>query len=111
VQIHVGGPEASDTVPGVVYLIALIGSLIFGGADQVSGPFFGFCGWVWRARRAWVAAALIAGAFTLEPLARWLAGALEPTPLARSAEVLAGLGLAAWIAHTRRSCARAAPRG
>ena len=38
----------------------------------VTGPFFGLCGWVWRWRRAWGAAALVAGAFALEPLARWL---------------------------------------
>ncbi|HET9104480.1 MAG TPA: DUF6518 family protein [Solirubrobacteraceae bacterium] len=68
----------------------------------VSGPFFGLCGWVWRWRRAWGAAAAVAGAFALEPLARWLAGALEPAPLVWAAEVLAGAGMAVWIARTRR---------
>jgi hypothetical protein len=39
----------------------------------VTGPLFGFLGQRWRTRRAWLSAALVAGALCLEPLAERVA--------------------------------------
>ncbi len=40
----------------------------------VTGPLYGLLGQMWRARRAWISAVLVAGALCLEPVALSLAG-------------------------------------
>jgi hypothetical protein len=60
----------------------------------VTGPLFGLLGQRWRVARSWASAALIAGAFCLEPLARWASGRLWGPSLVWKIEVASGAGLA-----------------
>jgi hypothetical protein len=60
----------------------------------VTGPAFGLLGHRWRERRSWVAAAFVAGALCLEPLARWATGELMSAPQVWIVEVLVGLVVA-----------------
>jgi hypothetical protein len=64
---------------------------IFGGL--VTGPLFGLLGQRWRVTRSWSSAALIAGAFLLEPLVRLIDGHLFGPSWVWTAEVTVGAGL------------------
>ncbi|HEY7400580.1 MAG TPA: DUF6518 family protein [Actinomycetota bacterium] len=64
----------------------------------VTGPIFGFLGQQWRTRRWWVSAALVAGALSLEPLARWATGELPPPAPVWTTEVALGLVIASLFA-------------
>lgn len=67
-------------------------------AGLVTGPLFGFLGQRWRTQRWWVSAALVAGAISLEPLARWVTGQLPPPAPVWSTEVALGLVVASLFA-------------
>jgi hypothetical protein len=73
-----------------------------------AGPLFGYLGQRWRTRRWWATAALVAGAFCLEPLVRWVAGELYPPAFVWETEVVAGAGLALFFALFRVSRDRVA---
>ena len=60
----------------------------------VTGPLFGLLGQRWRVNRSWASAVLVAGAFCLEPPARWVSGRLFQSVLVWEAEVAIGIGLA-----------------
>jgi hypothetical protein len=66
----------------------------------VTGPIFGLLGQRWRVRRSWFSAAIVAGAFCLEPLARWVTGQLMPPPAVWTVEVAFGAVVAALFAYT-----------
>ena len=63
--------------------------VILGGL--VTGPLFGLLGQRWRVSRSWIVAALIAGAFLLEPLARAADGQLFGPSWVWAAEVALGV--------------------
>ena len=65
----------------------------------VTGPLYGFLGQRWRTRRAWISAALVAGALCLEPFALTAAGRSFPGESAAvwRAEVIAGIALAGYF--------------
>ena len=65
----------------------------------VSGPIFGWLGYQWRTSRSWLSAALVAGAFCLEPPAR--TGYGQPFQFAGVAagEILFGLVVATYFAR------------
>jgi len=65
--------------------------VILGGL--VTGPLFGLLGQRWRVSRSWIVAALIAGAFLLEPLARVADGQLLGPTWVWAAEIALGIGL------------------
>jgi len=65
----------------------------------LTGPLYGFLGQRWRTRRAWISAALVAGALCLEPFALTAAGRTfggESTAVWR-VEVLAGIAMAGYF--------------
>ena len=66
---------------------------IVGGA--VTGPLFGLLGQQWRTGRWWVGAAVVGGAFLLEPVARYLRGQLIGPSWVWVAESIVGLCLVA----------------
>jgi hypothetical protein len=69
---------------------------IFGGF--VTGPLYGFLGQRWRTRRAWLSAALVAGALCLEPLAQRLAGKSYPSDsVVWTVEIAVGVAVAAYF--------------
>jgi hypothetical protein len=69
---------------------------IFGGF--VTGPLYGFLGQRWRTRRAWLSAALVAGALCLEPLAQRLAGKSYPSEsVVWTVEIAIGIAVAAYF--------------
>jgi hypothetical protein len=75
----------------------------------VTAPVFGYLGHRWRVSRSWASAAIISGAFLLEPLARMVNGELFGPAWVWRAEVALGLGLAAGFVlagMTRRRPAR-----
>jgi len=77
---------------------------IFIVGGMVTGPLFGFLGQRWRARRWWVSAALVAGAFFLEPIARWLTGQLPySAPSVWGVEVALGAVITLAFVIRRRS--------
>jgi hypothetical protein len=61
----------------------------------VTAPVCGYLGHRWRVSRWWLSAAIISGAFLLEPLARKVNGELFGPAWVWRAEVALGLGLAA----------------
>ena len=61
----------------------------------VTGPAFGLLGQRWRVNRSWMAAALVAGAFVLEPPARRLGGHLFGPWWVWGLEAAWGVGLIA----------------
>jgi hypothetical protein len=65
----------------------------------VTGPLFGLLGQRWRLRRAWISAAMVAGALCLEPLARSASGQLMPPAPVWVAEVVFGIVVAALFAY------------
>jgi hypothetical protein len=76
----------------------------------VTGPLYGFLGQRWRTRRAWISAALVAGALCLEPFALTAAGRTFPgeSTIVWTVEVVAGVAIAAYflvagIGHRRGS--------
>ncbi len=78
----------------------------------VTGPLYGFLGQRWRTRRAWISAALVAGALCLEPFVLTAAGRTFPgeSAVVFPGEVIAGIVIAAYflvagIAYRRR-CSR-----
>jgi len=80
---------------------------IFGGF--VTGPLYGLLGQRWRTRRAWLSAALVAGALCLEPLGQKLAGRSYPSEsVVWTIEIAVGIAVAAYFyfagsAYRRRS--------
>ncbi len=74
----------------------------------VTGPLYGWFGYRWRTLRAWCSAALVAGAFCFEPLARSLAGQPLGSASVSTAEVAVGVIVATVLATARVTGARAA---
>jgi hypothetical protein len=72
----------------------------------VTGPLYGWFGYRWRTSRAWASAALIAGAFCFEPLARSLDGQPLGSTSVSVAEVMVGIIAAAFLAAQVRGPAR-----
>jgi len=99
------GLPADRVVPAAWAWIASNVVVIAGGL--VTGPLFGWLGQRWRARRSWASAALVAGAFMLEPLARGASGRLLAPLWIWGLESVLGLGLAAAFLVARRRPARA----
>jgi hypothetical protein len=69
----------------------------------VSGPLFGWLGYRWRARRSWLAAALVTGSLCFEPIAVAVVdrnGARSGTVWAF--EVVVGLASGTWFLGIRR---------
>jgi len=93
----------SQSLPHLPTLLASQRANVVGGL--LTGPLFGYLGQRWRTERWWLAAALLAGAFCLEPLARWRAGQLPAPQIVWDVEVavgaLAALGFAAALARRR----------
>jgi len=99
----VEGVALLRSLPHLGILLASQRANIVGGL--LTGPLFGYLGQRWRTGRSWAAAALLAGAFCLEPLARWLAGQLSPPLIVWAAEAAAGcltMLCLAGVALTRR---------
>lgn len=63
----------------------------------ITGPLLGWLGHHWRTTRSWASAALIAGAFCLEPLARVAYGQPFSAVGVATGEVIAGVVLGAWL--------------
>jgi hypothetical protein len=64
----------------------------------VTGPLYGWFGHRWRTSRAWASAALISGAFCLEPLARFLSGQSLGSTTVSVVEVIVGVIAAVFLA-------------
>jgi hypothetical protein len=62
-------------------------------AMAVTGPLFGLLGQRWRVARSWISAGLVVGALCLEPLARGVAGMLNPPPVVWGVEIAIGLAV------------------
>jgi hypothetical protein len=75
----------------------------------VTGPLFGWLGYRWHARRAWLGALLVAAAFCLEPLARVSAAQEIRVRTVWMLEVAVGLAFAAYVALATRRTRAAAP--
>jgi hypothetical protein len=73
----------------------------------VIGPLYGLLGQRWRVARSWLSAALVTCALCFEPLARDMAGRLEPHPNVWRTEVavgaIAAVSFAFMIAIARRA--------
>jgi hypothetical protein len=81
---------------------------ILGG--MATGPVFGLLGQRWRVRRSWVSAALVAGALSLEPLARLATGQLpHAAPPVWAVEVAVGVSAAVILARNASSARRLPP--
>jgi hypothetical protein len=74
----------------------------------MTGPLFGYLGFIWRAKRAVVSAAAVAGALWLEPAIRQAAGRLEGPRAVWMVEVAAGFLAALVLAISYESRRRAA---
>lgn len=81
------------TVSGFVHSEArvIVGSF-------VTGPLFGWLGWRWHTRHAWVGALATAAAVSLEPFVRIPAGRQIRYPAVSAAEVAAGVAMALYVA-------------
>ena len=102
---------------------ALLGSnLLWIVGGLVTGPWLALLGQRWAVRRAWAGAALVAGAFLFEPLARAIGGhlwapagwswpALFGPAWVWAAEAAVGAGLAAVFVSRGVIAVRAAPPG
>jgi hypothetical protein len=62
------------------------------------GPLFGLLGQRWRTKRSWPAAAAVAAAFCLEPLARLGTGRLTPATAVWILEAALGAVMVAYVA-------------
>jgi hypothetical protein len=64
-----------------------------------TGPLFGWLGQRWRMSRSWLSAALVAGAFSLEPLAR----AVDDQPFqftgVAASEIIIGIAISMYFAR------------
>jgi hypothetical protein len=95
-------------IEGVHFSLAALRGLL--GTNQlneigglVCGPFFGWLGNRWRARRSWLAAALVTGALCLEPIAVTVAGRNEGrSGLVWALEVVVGFAVGTWFLVSRR---------
>jgi len=84
----VEGVALSDLRSAAVALLRSNIVVILGGL--VTGPGFGLLGQRWRVSRSWSSAALVAGAFLLEPVARRIDGRLFGPSWVWRAEVTLG---------------------
>jgi Family of unknown function (DUF6518) len=92
---------------GVGAWLASSGWIVIGGV--VTGPVFGFLGQRWRTRRAWLSAALVAGALCLEPFAERVAGR-SWSPTVALVEVAVGAVLAVYFLVSGTSYRRGGSR-
>jgi hypothetical protein len=67
----------------------------------LTGPLYGWFGYRWRTSRSWASAALVVGAFCLEPLARALCGQPLGSTTVSTAEVAAGVVAAVLLTAAR----------
>jgi hypothetical protein len=66
-----------------------------------TAPFYGFLGHEWRAKKAWISALLVGGAFCLEPLALAIVGRLPQLTDVWVAEVCLGLVVTGYLFRSR----------
>jgi hypothetical protein len=86
--VHVGqNPHA------IVALFRSEAKLLVGG--MVTGPLYGLLGQRWRVRRAWMSAALVAGAVCFEPLVDRVVGQFPTPSLVPISEFALGMVMAA----------------
>jgi hypothetical protein len=100
----VEGVALHSAVAGIPGLIGSNLENIAGGA--VTAPLCGLIGGRARTGRWWPAAALVAGALCLEPVARHAVGQLYPPDYVWQAEVAAGLAVAVWAMVTAAASRR-----
>jgi len=100
----VEGVALRGAVAGLPGLIGSNLENIVGGA--VTAPLCGLIGQRARTGRWWPAAALVAGALCLEPVARTATGRLYPPDYVWQAEVAAGLAVAVWAVVTAAASRR-----
>jgi hypothetical protein len=98
-----GAQLTVTTIRGFVLSSSLV---IVGGL--FTGPLFGWLGNRWRSDRAWLAALAVAGAVSLEPLARVAAGDAYAIDFRTVwvAEVAAGLAMMVYVAVAAQARAR-----
>jgi hypothetical protein len=93
----------------VVGLLQSNVAVVLGGI--LTGPLYGLLGQGWHVRRAWLSAALVAGAVCLEPLAERAAGRPPGPSVVWAAEAAAGAAMAAFFAVTGRASRQSASPG
>lgn len=69
----------------------------------VTGPLFGWLGYLWRTSRSWLSAVTVVVAFCGEPLVRWLVRQPIPAAGVAAVEVMLGLAVATYFAMKRRA--------
>jgi hypothetical protein len=67
----------------------------------VTAPLYGFLGYEWRTKKAWVSALLVGGAFCLEPLALAIVGRLPQRTGVWVVEVCLGVVVSGYLAASR----------
>jgi hypothetical protein len=66
-----------------------------------TAPLYGFLGYEWRAKRAWISALLLGGAFCLEPLALAIVGRLPQRTNVWVTEVCLGIVLTGYLSWSK----------
>jgi hypothetical protein len=66
-----------------------------------TAPLYGFLGYEWRAKKAWVSALLVGGAFCLEPLALAMVGRLPQRTDVWVAEICLGVVLIGYLSWSK----------
>jgi hypothetical protein len=75
-----------------LFLATLASQGLWFAGGLITGPLYGWLGYLWRSRRSWAIALLAVLPVLLEPAARWFAARLSPAP---------SVGLAApWIGYS-----------
>lgn len=104
----VEGVHLHGSLAPVLGLLRSERTVIVGGV--VTAPLYGFLGYEWRTKKAWVSALLVGGAFCLEPLALALVGRLPQRTEVWVAEVCMGLVMTAYLTWSRVLYGRSHPR-
>ena len=94
----VEGVHLNGSIGPVLALLHSEAKVILGGV--VTAPLYGYLGYRWRMTRAWLSAALVAGAICLEPLAAGAVGRLPQFSVVWISELGIGLVTATYFAWT-----------
>jgi hypothetical protein len=94
------GVHLNGSLGPVFALLHSEAKVIVGGG--VTSPLFGYLGYRWRTTRAWLSAALVAGAICLEPLAAAAVGRLPQFSAVWMTELAVGLAAAIYFGLTGR---------
>jgi hypothetical protein len=92
------GVHLNGSIAPILALLHSEAKVILGGA--VTGPLYGYLGYRWRTKRAWLSASLVAGAICLEPLAAAAVGHLPQFRIVWIVELAIGLLTATYFALT-----------